>query len=669
MVHSFMIVQFYQFTEDELNSKPFEEGALYVTNDTNRIYLDSVGGNARILISGDPIILSSEEERENLLAPIPNKLYVVLDGNIYIYIDAWIKITKDQIQTDWNQNDATAADFIKNKPFGEEKTDTLTWDGNPTDVYVWASKPLGLMAYLVSEETPTTDDLTGGSIVLKTPDGVQNIENIETQVKEYSGYIIIGGSAIVIVYESALTFSKPGIYFVTSTDPEFDMGYVESMTLPNYEFTTVKTLDETFIPNTIARTADIPEVPVTSVNGMTGDVVVEQVQADWNQNDATAPDYVKNRLFYASDPIITEVLHKATLDFSVQTSGGVTAGLHLFDTEITLKAGCLYKVNWNGIVYEVYGFEANGQVLLGDISTVDASFASTGEPFAILNEGMFAWDCVVGETSTQRTISITGYETTITQLPAAYIDDSIKRLATHRAGTGLDAEVFNGGTAESASGKCSHSEGFVTTASGENSHAEGHATDAIGYASHAEGYLTIASGKYSHAEGNGMHGSSITYAGASGECSHTEGYATTAYGDCSHAEGGYTIANGSYQHVQGKLNIKDEEDKYLHIVGNGHIDGIVASDSSMVRSNAHTLDWNGIGWYQGGLQVGGNAQDDGAKSVLLEGDAISVPSTASIGQTIVVKAVDENDKPTEWEAVELQTITEAEIDTLMTSIE
>jgi hypothetical protein len=46
-------------------------------------------------------------------------------------------------------------------------------------------------------------------------------------------------------------------------------------------------LDEKFIPDTIARVEDIPEVdyPVTSVNGQTGDVVInaaEQIQSDWN---------------------------------------------------------------------------------------------------------------------------------------------------------------------------------------------------------------------------------------------------------------------------------------------------------------------------------------------------------------------------------------------------
>lgn len=38
---------------------------------------------------------------------------------------------------------------------------------------------------------------------------------------------------------------------------------------------TVVTLPEKYIPETIARTKDIPEVPVTSVNGQTGDVVID----------------------------------------------------------------------------------------------------------------------------------------------------------------------------------------------------------------------------------------------------------------------------------------------------------------------------------------------------------------------------------------------------------
>ena len=186
-------------------------------------------------------------------------------------------------------------------------------------------------------------------------------------------------------------------------------------------------------------------------------------------------------------------------------------------------------------------------------------------------------------------------------------------------------------------GTNSHAEGYYATASGEHSHAEGYVTTASGKESHAEGYVTTASGSISHAEGS--------YATASGNLSHAEGCHATASGYNSHAEGYYTIAASGNQHVQGKFNISDNVSKYAHIVGNG------TSDDE--RSNAHTVDWDGIGWFQGGLQAGGNAQDDGAKNVLLEGDAIPVPEAAEVGQVLVVKAVDENGKPTEWECVTL----------------
>ncbi len=177
-----------------------------------------------------------------------------------------------------------------------------------------------------------------------------------------------------------------------------------------------------------------------------------------------------------------------------------------------------------------------------------------------------------------------------------------------------------------ASGYTSHAEGYSTTASGNRSHAEGHSTTAYGYASHAEGDETIASGDVSHAEGysttargyaSHAEGYSTT---ASGNASHAEGDSTTASGEASHAEGTWTIASRRNQHVQGRFNIEDtstpddyRHGKYSHIVGNG-------SDIEN-PSNAHTLDWNGVAWYQSRPQFGGTAQDDGSQTVMANGDA------------------------------------------------
>lgn len=143
-----------------------------------------------------------------------------------------------------------------------------------------------------------------------------------------------------------------------------------------------------------------------------------------------------------------------------------------------------------------------------------------------------------------------------------------------------------------ASGVYSHAEGSYTKASGNASHSEGYNTTASGTNSHAEGYETTASKDYSHAEGDNTT--------ASGYCSHAEGSDTKASGFISHAEGKTTIASSDFQHVQGKFNIVDTSNKYAHIVGNG---------TNNNKSNAHTLDWNGNGWYAGKLSQEGTPTD------------------------------------------------------------
>lgn len=40
-----------------------------------------------------------------------------------------------------------------------------------------------------------------------------------------------------------------------------------------------------------------------------------QVQPDWNQNDSTAKDYVKNRPFYTGDPVETVLVEESTVSF------------------------------------------------------------------------------------------------------------------------------------------------------------------------------------------------------------------------------------------------------------------------------------------------------------------------------------------------------------------
>lgn len=157
---------------------------------------------------------------------------------------------------------------------------------------------------------------------------------------------------------------------------------------------------------------------------------------------------------------------------------------------------------------------------------------------------------------------------------------------------------FASGYASIANGIASHAENS-SNATGNYSHSEGEGSTASGQYSHAEGRSTEASGDYSHAE----NGWTI----ASGDYSHAEGYNnTTASGIASHAEGDGTKASSEAQHVQGKYNIEDTANKYAHIVGNGSYLGNNVYD----RSNAHTVAWDGTGWFKGNVKIGGTGQDD-----------------------------------------------------------
>lgn len=140
----------------------------------------------------------------------------------------------------------------------------------------------------------------------------------------------------------------------------------------------------------------------------------------------------------------------------------------------------------------------------------------------------------------------------------------------------------------------SHVEGRDNTVGSDASHVEGRMCKAVGENSHAENYYAQALGIHSHAEGS----STI----AKGAHAHVEGACNEANGMDSHAEGRNSVAEGVSQHVQGRANIIDYEEKYLHIVGNG-------TDVNS-RSNAHTIDWDGNGWFKGTLKIGGIGQND-----------------------------------------------------------
>ena len=449
------------------------------------------------------------------------------------------------------------------------------------------------------------------------------------------------GEPFCFLYHNYYTSSK--LIFTSTADRHvFKLSAVESVN--------TKTLDSKYIGDDIARTADV----VKTVNGVepdeTGDVTIDipqggsGVQANLDQNDPEAPDYVKGRTHWVEEGESTVIVESQTIEnFQCMNDTMYVVQDAIIMTPVI---GDTYKITWDGQEYELTAKESQD----GDMSYIGndnyVNMVSGGDiPFAIIFAGPRNYvtvDSTVSDT-TSHILSITHCHQIIHKIDEMYLPDSIGA-----SGSGEGSEIFNDYN-NIASGDYSHAEGYETTASGARSHAEGSSTTASkqgahaegggstasGESSHAEGDVTTASGVASHAEGvntkatadySHAEGASTT---ASGVASHAEGFQTKTQHNYNHAEGYYTIAAGSMQHVQGKYNIADDDSQYAHVVGNG--------ESNSKRSNAHTLDWSGNAWYAGDVYVGstsGKNKDEGSRKL------IPSPTTLTAGSLLMYDGTD-----------------------------
>lgn len=315
------------------------------------------------------------------------------------------------------------------------------------------------------------------------------------------------------------------------------------------------------------------------------------VQSDWNQNDGTKPDYVKNRPFYESISL-TAFLEEQQINFSSS-----------FTIPNPIVQGKTYFIHWDDTEYTI---EATGKDIFGD--------GSIWIPYLEQADGLFTIEGTVMDAADKgiHNVAIYTTELSLKTIDEKFIPDTIARKDDYvvrsvcgqlpdsngnvnvnysgvtgrppiRQGSGRESIMQVGAT--EASGGGSHAEGNITTSSGMYSHAEGASTEASGEGSHAEGQYTKSIGTYSHSEGVS------TRAGGLG--SHAEGSSCSSTGRFSHAEGYGTIASSDYQHVEGQFNIEDSAGNYAHIIGNG---------DSYTNSNAHTLDWSGNAWYAGTIE-------------------------------------------------------------------
>ena len=101
-------------------------------------------------------------------------------------------------------------------------------------------------------------------------------------------------------------------------------------------------------------------------NGAWGPVdMPEQVQSDWNQNDATQPDYVKNKPFYLEKTLVAALTKD---DFTANDQGGRISYMYRSTPKLD------WFVSAESIAFEIEVIDTNGRRYTATQDSIDVSF-------------------------------------------------------------------------------------------------------------------------------------------------------------------------------------------------------------------------------------------------------------------------------------------------------
>lgn len=144
-----------------------------------------------------------------------------------------------------------------------------------------------------------------------------------------------------------------------------------------------------------------------------------QVQPDWNQNDSTQPDYVKNRPFY-TETVETVFVEESAMPFTEEN------GIYGVEFPSTFEAtvGETYKVSWDGTTYECTCVDFSGNNMIGNLSIAGLG-SDTGEPFVMQVVNGDGIIIITTDTSASHTFSISGLVTEVVKIDEKYLPDTV----------------------------------------------------------------------------------------------------------------------------------------------------------------------------------------------------------------------------------------------------
>lgn len=168
------------------------------------------------------------------LIKVPDGGFYVDDSQVTVdYVKKSISIVGggaggDSLSADYAQNDSSAADYIKNRPFYAEPW--ITWDGSTEGREVVNAPGTG-EAVQISTETPTQEELLGASVVLS--DGRKKTLSADDFQSGTNLLSVLIGEGVLITYADnvdvgGIVVPKKGFYVMKSIEQP-DYPYLVSL--------------------------------------------------------------------------------------------------------------------------------------------------------------------------------------------------------------------------------------------------------------------------------------------------------------------------------------------------------------------------------------------------------------------------------------------------------
>lgn len=358
----------------------------------------------------------------------------------------------------------------------------------------------------------------------------------------------------------------------------------------------------------VAQVGEVLTVEAVDADGKptkwkTAPAAAEQKQADWNQNDETAADYVKNRPFYVVRT--EEILGNTQEDYYNACVAAEGAGGAEIIRCIVID-GVRYEYvkplySSSTVAYSIGGHTLKVDRRYGGISlspAADYYFIKIIDNFHQLSrEFLPNGNLVNGNARGSMRSIVSNEESDDYQLGEYSFDFSARGKVTggYSVAFGMDNEITDS----------------FSMACGSRNSIQNIDSFACGQSNTITGNVSFCCGAGNTASGTGSAANGINNE-TSGRSSYTAGESNIVQHDYAVALGYYLTTGKIYQTVVGACNVSDIS--AIFIVGNGYF---TSNGSHITRhgSNAMSVSNNGDGWFAGDVYVGstsGTNRDGGS---------------------------------------------------------